>query len=112
MVLGMGTVLTFGIFLNGLMNTFGASFGSTSLITSIQGGTVFCISPIVSYLIRKFGCRTTTLVGSFVAAIGLFTSGWVQSIVFLYITAGVVTGNFFRVILLIIVGLATEATAF
>ena len=89
----MGTVLTFGVLLNGLMDTFDTSYGSTSLLMSIQSGTVFIISPIVSYLVKKFGCQTPTLVGTLIAAIGLFGSGWAQSIGFLYITAGVVTGN-------------------
>ena len=98
-ILGMGTVLTFGVLLNGLMDTFDTSFGSTSLLMSIQSGTVFIISPIVSYLVKRFGCRTPTLVGTFIAAIGLFTSGWAQSIGLLYITAGVVTGNLFELYL-------------
>ena len=78
--------------MNGLMDTFGTSISTTSTISSIQTGMLFCISPIASYIIKKFGCRTTTLVGSLVAAIGLFTSGLAQSIGLLYLTAGVCTG--------------------
>ena len=78
--------------MNGLMDTFGTSYSTTSTISSIQEGVVCFICPIVSYLIKKFGCRKTTLVGSLVAAIGLFTSGFLQSIGMLYLTAGVCTG--------------------
>ena len=73
-LLGKGTGRTFGIFLNGIMDDFGTSYSSTSLITSVQMGTSLCISPIASHLIKKFGCRKITVVGSLVAAIGLFTS--------------------------------------
>ena len=80
--------------MNGLMDTFGTSISTTSTISSIQTGMLFCISPIASYLINKFGCRKTTFVGSMVAAIGLFTSGLAQSIELLYLTAGLCTGEF------------------
>ena len=90
--LGMGTAITFNIFLNGLMDTFGTSYGSTSLITSVQMGILYCISPITSRLVKKFGCRIITIVGSLVAATGLISSGLSQSIGMLYVTA-VFTGN-------------------
>ena len=91
-ILGLGTALTFGIFMNGLMETFGTNLSTTSTISSIQTGIICCICPIVSYLIKKFGCRQTTFVGLLVAAFGLFTSGVAQSIGMLYLTAGVCTG--------------------
>ena len=78
--------------MNGLMDTFGTSLSTTSTVSSIQTGTQLCISPIVSCLIKKFGCRITTLVGLLIAAIGLFTSGLAPSIGLLYMTAGVFTG--------------------
>ena len=78
--------------MNELMDTFDTNFSTTSAISSIQTGMLFFISPIASYLINKFGCRKTTFVGSMVAAIGLFASGFAQSIGLLYLTAGLCTG--------------------
>ena len=75
------------------MATFDTSYSSTSLITSIQSGLLCCICPIGSYFITMFGCRKVAIVGSMVAAIGLFTSGLSQSIGVLYMTAGALTGT-------------------
>ena len=74
------------------MDTFGTSYGTTSFVTSIQMGILFCISPIASHLIKKFGCRKVTVVGSLVAALSLISSGLAQSIGMLYTTT-VFTGN-------------------
>ena len=79
------------------MDTFDSSYSSTSLITSVQMGIIFSVSPIASIITKKFGCRKVTIVGSLVAAIGLFSSGLAQSIGMLYMTAGVITGNMIHI---------------
>ena len=76
------------------MDTFGTSYSSTSLVSSVQMGVSFCIGPIASSLINKFGCRKVTVVGSLVAATGLITSGVAQNIETLCLTAGFCTGNY------------------
>ena len=87
-----GTAYTFGIFLNGLMETFSTSYSSTSVISSVQMGVSLCVGPIASSLVKKFGCRKITVLGSIVAAAGLIVSGFAQNIVVLYLTAGILTG--------------------
>ena len=86
------TAYTFGSFLNGLMETFSTSYSSTSVISSVQMGVSLCVGPIASSLVKKFGCRKITVLGSIVAAAGLIVSGFAQNIVVLYLTAGMLTG--------------------
>ena len=91
----IGTANTFGIFFNGLIDAFETSYSSTSLVSSVQMGVSFCIGPITSHLVNKYGCRRIIVAGSLVAATGLVTSGMAQNIDTLYISAGLCTGNFF-----------------
>ena len=90
----IGTTNTFGVFFNGLIKSFGTSYSSTSLVSSVQMGVSFCIGPITSHFVNKYGCRKIIVVGSLVAATGLITSGMAQNITTLYMTAGLYTGTF------------------
>ena len=89
-----GTAYTFGIFLNGLMETFSTSYSSTSVISSVQMGVSLCVGPIASSLVKKFGCHKVTVLGSIIAVAGLIVSGFAQNIVVLYLTAGILTGMY------------------
>ena len=91
----IGTANSFGVFFDGLIGSFGTSYGSTSLVSSIQLGVSFCIGPITSHLVSKFGCRKIIILGSLVAATGLISSGVAQNIITLYVTAGLCTGRQF-----------------
>ena len=88
-----GIVYSFGIFLNEFMEEFGTSYGSTSLISSVQMGVLLCVGPIAANLVKKFGCRSITIVGLVVAATGLITGALAQSVVVLYVTSGFCTGT-------------------
>ena len=88
-----GIVYSFGVFLNGLMDEFGTSYGSTSLISSVQMGVLLCLGPIAGYLVERFGCRAVTIVGLVVAASGLVTGGLAQNIAMLFFTSGLCTGT-------------------
>ena len=88
-----GVAYSFGIFLNGLMETFTTSYSSTSIISSVQMGVSLSVGPIAASLVKKFGCRKITILGSTVAATGLIISGFARNIATLYISAGFCTGN-------------------
>ena len=68
-------VYTFGIFLVDIMDTFGTSRATSSMIGSIQVGTSHLAGPIVADLVHKFGCRAIIISGSVVSATGLLLSG-------------------------------------
>ena len=88
-----GIVYSFGVFLNGLMDEFGTSYGSTSLISSVQMGVLLCLGPVAGYLVERFGCRAITIVGLVVAALGLLTGGLAQNFAMLLLTSGLCTGE-------------------
>ena len=74
------------------MDTFNTSFSVTSLILSIQSGVTCCVGPLAAKLVKKFGCRKITVLGSVVATAGLVSSGFAPNIVFLFFSAGICTG--------------------
>lgn len=49
--------------------------------------------PIVSSLVNKYGCRTITIVGALVAALGLGVSTIVNDVSTLYVTIGLLAGQ-------------------
>ena len=60
----------------------------------------FCLGPIASMLVNKYGCRTVTFMGSVLAAFGLAISALAKSLIVLYFTIGVCTGLGFGLIYL------------
>ena len=49
--------------------------------------------PIASMLVNRYGCRVVTAVGAVLAAFGLAISAAANSLVLLYFSIGVCTGN-------------------
>lgn len=47
---------------------FSVNEGTMTLAGSLLSGIYMCVGPIVSALANKYGCRTVTIAGSFVAA--------------------------------------------
>lgn len=43
--------------------------------------------------IRRFGSRPVCITGAFVTAIGYLLSAWATSVVHLYLTYGIISGN-------------------
>lgn len=91
-VIADGVTYTFGIFYTEFLKHFQDSKGATAWITSIMVGTTFCIGPIASGLTNKYGCRTVTIAGSFLATTGLLLSLVAPNIICLYFTIGLCTG--------------------
>ncbi|XP_015784142.1 monocarboxylate transporter 10 [Tetranychus urticae] len=91
-----GVINSFGVLYVHLLTFFkngtkDAAF-STSLVGSILIGTTFSCSALSSIITDKFGIRSTTFIGGFLATLGMFTSSFSSSIYELYITYGLLLG--------------------
>lgn len=51
--------------------------------------------PVVSALVNRFGCRTITLIGTTLVAIGFFLSALATNVTTLYFTIGILAGDFY-----------------
>ena len=87
-----GVTMSFGVLFIELLNQFKESKSFTSLVGSLFMAIPLLAGPIASVLTDHFGCRTVTIAGAIVAFIGFFLSAFANSIVFLLITLGVITG--------------------
>ena len=76
------------------MEAFGTGHATTSMVASTQMGLILATGPIASYLVEKFDCRKIVITGSLLASCGLIISSFATRFVFLYVTAGIVTGIF------------------
>lgn len=54
---------------------------------------LFFSGPVVAGLAGRYGCRTVTIVGSVIGALGFFLSFWADSVLFLYCSFGVIGGK-------------------
>ena len=61
-------------------------------IGSIHLGACFFVSPLVTSLCRRFGCRITGIVGGLLCVLGLALSSLTRSIDWLCVTYGVIAG--------------------
>ncbi|WAR28834.1 MOT12-like protein [Mya arenaria] len=71
--------------------------GSTALIGSLCQGVLTLIGPVVSILVRKFGCRTVVISGALVASASQVVSISAPNMQFLFFSLGVMTGWSFAV---------------
>lgn len=55
--------------------------------------SVFLAGPLCSMLVERFGCRATVMFGGVLSGFGMAVSSFSHSIVDLYITTGVITGQ-------------------
>lgn len=90
MVYGIHT--SFGVLLVVLLDHFDASKASTAWIGSISVNLLFLFSPVTSSLAERYGVRLVTIAGGLVMSVGLFLSSYAPSLVFLYISYGVLLG--------------------
>lgn len=82
-----------GIFYTDLQNEFQASNSQTSWVPSIMTSVLHAGGPFCSVLVERLGCRATVMLGGVLSGLGMAASSFTQSIVQLYITAGVITGQ-------------------
>uniref|UniRef100_A0A8C2EJJ9 Solute carrier family 16 member 5b n=1 Tax=Cyprinus carpio TaxID=7962 RepID=A0A8C2EJJ9_CYPCA len=81
-----------GIFYTDLQNDFQASNTETSWVPAIMIAVLHAGGPICSVLVECLGCRTTIIIGGILSGLGMAASSFAQTLVELYITAGIITG--------------------
>ncbi|XP_052784506.1 monocarboxylate transporter 12-B-like [Mya arenaria] len=87
-----GLFYSFGVIYVELLEYYGSSKGSTALIGSLCPGVLFLIGPVVSMLVRKFGCRAVAVSGALVASASQIASIFAPNMQFLYFSLGIMTG--------------------
>jgi MFS family permease len=81
---------SFGVFNVALLDTFGWSRGATAGVFSIVLTVDALLSPVVGYLLDRYGTKRVAIAGCLALIIGLFLSSQVTALWQLYISFGVI----------------------
>lgn len=81
---------SFGVFNVALLDTFGWSRGATAGIFSIVLTVDAVLSPVVGYLLDRYGTKKISVAGCFALILGLFLSSQVSALWQLYLSFGII----------------------
>ncbi|XP_076791596.1 monocarboxylate transporter 6 isoform X2 [Arvicanthis niloticus] len=81
-----------GVFFTDLQREFQASNSETSWFPSIMGAMIHGGGPLCGFLVKRFGCRVTVMLGGVLASLGMVASTFSGSLTQLFLTAGLITG--------------------
>jgi MFS transporter, OFA family, oxalate/formate antiporter len=90
--LGLGTIYTWSLFNQPLVNMFGWDLNKVSMTFSITSFALAFSTLFAGKLQEKIGIKKLVTICGILLGIGLIASSKVNSIVMLYITAGIVVG--------------------
>ncbi|XP_033645423.1 monocarboxylate transporter 13-like [Asterias rubens] len=92
MFLTMGTLLCSGVYFSPLQHEFEMSAAELGWVISSGSTLLSATCPIGSVCVKKFGCRTTALIGGIAVSGGFIASSFAQSSINIFITLGLITG--------------------
>uniref|UniRef100_A0A5F8HDA7 Solute carrier family 16 member 8 n=1 Tax=Monodelphis domestica TaxID=13616 RepID=A0A5F8HDA7_MONDO len=81
------------VYFKALMRDFHVGYSDTAWISSIMLAMLYGTGPVSSILVNQFGCRPVMLAGGLLASSGMILASFTTSLVQLYLTAGVLTGQ-------------------
>nr|CAH7749231.1 unnamed protein product [Callosobruchus chinensis] len=87
-----GISFSFGLLYVKFLEEFKASSSVTSWIGSLFMAVPLLSGPIMSALVDKYGCRSMTVIGGLVSALGFIISSKVNTIGLMYLTFGTLAG--------------------
>ncbi|KAA3680362.1 uncharacterized protein DEA37_0000231 [Paragonimus westermani] len=87
-----GVIVSFGIFIEDLVDEFQESMSATSWVGSFTYGIPALATPISSVILNRFGCRITCMSGALMSAIGCLIGCFANSLVAMIISFGIFSG--------------------
>lgn len=87
-----GQLYSLGVLYIHWLQEFGKPRGETAWIASIATGTTLLMGPFSAVLYNIFPLRNVVMIAAFTSSLGVIFSYFAESILFLYISLGIVTG--------------------
>ncbi|XP_048745466.2 monocarboxylate transporter 9-like [Ostrea edulis] len=91
-VVADGIVYSFGVFYMEFLTYFKGGKGETAWVGSLVPGVTLLVGPLASALTNRYGCRSVTIVGAIIAAVGFILSLFAPNIYYLFFSFGILSG--------------------